>query len=104
MDKSTFLAKRTTKTRDVDIESGTVTVRALTRNEVKALDKHKASDDHDLHILVAGLVDPEGLTLEEVTEWASEVPVGEYLAILQAINELSGVDEGAAKSGVPGDR
>lgn len=102
MDKSTFLARRKPRTREVGTEVGTLIVRALTRDEVKALDKHKDSDDHDLRIIHAGITDPAGLNLDEVKEWASAVPVSEYLDVLRAINELSGVGEGAAKSGLPG--
>lgn len=100
MDKSKLLAKRAPGYRDVELEVGTVRVRGLTRAEVKAC-RDKDDDLQENRIIAAAMVDPE-LTPAEVAEWLDNAPAGEAVAVMEAIKGLSALDEGAAKSGVPG--
>lgn len=99
MDKAKLLAKRTPGYRDVELEVGTVRVRGLTRAEVKAC-RDKNDDAQENRIIAAAMVDP-ALTADEVAEWLDNAPAGESVAVMNAIKELSALDEGAAKSGVP---
>jgi hypothetical protein len=101
MDKDAFLKVRLPE-RSVEIEGvGTVRVRGLSR--VEALDVRNTGGDVDRaekKIIFYGLVDPT-LTEEEVTAWYAAAPAGEIDQLVNPIVELSGLAEGAAKSGVP---
>jgi hypothetical protein len=101
VDKAKLLAKRGPSYRDVEVDVGTVRVRGLNRVEVKAC---KDADDNtsEVKIVAAALVDPEGLTEDEVAEWLEEAPAGDYVAVMQAISELSGLSKESAFRGVPG--
>lgn len=106
MDKAKLLAKRGPSYRDVDVTvtdedgnacPGSVRVRGLNRAEVKAC---KGNDDSssEVRIITTALVDPEGLTEDEVAAWLENAPAGDYVAVMLAITELSGLDKEAAKS------
>jgi predicted transcriptional regulator len=71
--------------------------RGLNRAEVKAC---KGTDDNtsEVKIVTAALVDPEGLTEDEVAAWLEDAPAGDYVKVMQAITELSGLDKESAKS------
>lgn len=102
MDKAKLLQRLGAKL-DVEIpDVGTVTVRGLTRAEVKAANEYP-EDDRDLHYLAAGMVDPK-MTIDEVKQWLDAAPASDYVVVMRAIAELSGIDEGAQKSSVPGVR
>lgn len=104
MDKALLLAKREANTREVELPSGigTVTVRGLTRAEVKRC-KSKGDDASEDAFIAAGMVDPV-LTVAEAEQWAETAPAGDTVAVMEAIRDLSGLGEGAQKSGVPGVR
>lgn len=91
-------------------EPTVVTVRGLTRDEVKECTGKKGgprtpedvkkidpskSEDRMIHM---ALVDPSDMTLEEVSEWMVNAPSGDSVRILEKIQELSGLAEGAGKS------
>lgn len=99
MDKAKLLAKREGSYRDVEVDVGAVRVRGLNRDEVKAC-QDKDGNTVENKLLAAGLVDPE-LTEDEVAEWLASAPAGDYVRVMEALSELSGLNEGAAKSGVP---
>lgn len=107
LDKEALLnRRRTDRTEEVDLGEGTVTVRGLIRAEItraRAI-AGKASKENqvaimDNHMIAAGLVDPE-MTVEEVAAWLEQAPAGDAVAVLGTIQELSGLAEGAQKSGV----
>jgi hypothetical protein len=102
--------KRSERTEEVDLGDGTVTVRGLTRGEITRarVAASKASKDNqvstlDNHYIAAGLVEPE-MTVAEVAEWLEDAPAGDAVAVLAVIQELSGLAEGAQKSGNAGVR
>lgn len=101
MDKADLLRRRLPE-REVELPGvGTVRVRGLTRAE--ALEVQKRQGDvaaMERLILSLGLVDPV-LTEDEVGEWYAAAPAGELEPVSQAIVDLSGLGEGATKSGVP---
>lgn len=99
MDKAKLLAKREGSYRDVEVDVGTVRVRGLTKDEVVSC-RDADGGTIDVELLALGMVDPE-LTADEVTEWLSTAPAGDYVRVMTALSELSGIDEGADKSGVP---
>lgn len=111
LDKEALLKRRRTdKTEDVDLGEGTVTVRGLSRGEVTRarVAAAKAGKDNqvatmDNHMIAAGLVDPE-MTVAEVAEWLEDAPAGDAVSVLGVIQELSGLAEGAQKSGNAGVR
>lgn len=101
-----LLLKRRLNEREVEIPGvGTVRVRGLSRAEALACQKVGTSDVGALEqkILHLGLVDPR-LTEVEVAEWYAAAPAGEIDPVTTAIQELSGLGEGAGKSDVPGVR
>jgi hypothetical protein len=110
LDKAALLKRqRTDKTQEVDLGEGTVTVRGLSRGEItRAKAAAKGSREHQIdavenHFIAAGLVEPE-MTVAEVAEWLENAPAGDAVVVMAAIQELSGMAEGAQKSGDAGVR
>lgn len=105
MDKDLLLKRKASgRTREVPIEDiGNVTVRALSRGEVSRVKRDFPEDQVENALISLALVDP-ALTPEEVGEWLDEAPAGDSVAVMGAVAELSGMSEGADKSGLPGDR
>lgn len=85
---------------------GTVLVRGLSRGEVFAMQKARADggikteDAWERRMLSIGLLEP-AMTEEEVGEWQRVSPAGEMEPVGEKIRELSGLSEGADKSGLP---
>lgn len=105
MDKALLLARgqqpaEQRDTEDVQIgDVGAVTVRALTRGEVKAC-KAKDPDEIECEMISVALVDPV-MTPAEVAAWLDGAPAGDSVAVSEAVARLSGLEEGAQKSRVP---
>jgi len=111
VDKESLLKPRLGEA-TVDIPGvGTVRVRALTRGEVMVV--RKATDTEQMDgpralvlerkLLAKAMVDPP-LTEDEVGRWQEVSAAGELEPVVAAVQELSGLVEGAPKSGVPGVR
>lgn len=83
---------------------GEVRVRGLSRSEALSLGAHK-DDPRALEQLIVrlGLVEP-ALSEDEVTAWFASAPAGLVDPIVKAVERLSGLGEGAPKSGIPGVR
>lgn len=92
-------------TREVKTHAGVVVVRGLTRAEVLGIKAMRAKGDIDVaayeaHIVSLALVSPP-MTVEEVQRWQAIDKAGGALGdVTDAITELSGLAEGAGKSGV----
>lgn len=86
----------------VDIPGlGPVRVRGLTRLEVIGLQSMpKDTGLIEKRIIRLGLVDPV-LTDDDVDAWYDVAPAGHTDLIVDAVSRLSGLGEGATKSGVP---
>ncbi len=94
---------------DVEIpDVGTVRVRALTRAEVMSV--RKATDREDTidgvralilerKMLAAAMVDPP-MTEDEIRGWQQAAPAGEIQPVVEKVQTLSKMLEGAPKSGV----
>jgi hypothetical protein len=97
---------------DVDLPGiGTIRVRGLSRAEVMVMRKATDTADNldgprvlvlERKMIAAAMVDPE-LTEAEVGQWQTAATAGELEPVTDRIQELSGMVEGAGKSGVPGD-
>jgi hypothetical protein len=103
LSKEAMLA-RTLKREDVEVEGGTVTVRAITRGEYQdaaGVGAEGGTDPKRFEKLVisAGLVEPD-LGEHEVGQWIGVAAAGEVGSVLDAIMRLSGFRQGADKSGV----
>ena len=88
---------------------GTVHVRGLSRGEVFMMQKSRADggikteDAWERRMLAIGLVAP-AMTEDEVGTWQRVSPAGEMEPVAAKIRDLSGLGEGADKSGVSGVR
>lgn len=111
MDKDLLFKPRLPEA-DVDLPGvGTVRVRGLTREEVFLV--RKATDDAQMDgprilvlerkLLAKAMVDPP-LTEAEVGRWQEASVAGELGPVVDTVQRLSGIFEGAAKRGVPGVR
>lgn len=98
---SLFARKASLETDKVPIGDLTVVVRALSRDEVKRLkDENASASTFENRLIAASLVVPE-MDAVEVAQWLDEAPAGDSVAVMTAVARLSGLDEGAQKSGVP---
>lgn len=102
MDKSQLVADRVSgRTAEVEIEGvGTVTVRSLSRWEMIQAGKADDALAQERFILSRAMVDPE-MGEDDIAAWQKGSPPGEINAVATVVNELSGIAQGAAKSGVP---
>lgn len=101
IDRETFLKPRLGET-VVELDGvGQVRVRALSRTEclrIRDLKDDQAAMERA--IIALGLIEP-ALTDEDVAAWHEQAVPGEVDTLLTAIQSLSALGEGAAKSGVP---
>lgn len=84
----------------VELSVGIVSVRGLTRGEVFATQKAGDTEATERRIVAIGMVDPP-MNEDDVKQWQRNSPAGELEAVVDKIRELSGLGEGADKSGVP---
>lgn len=80
---------------------GTVRVRGLSRAEVLTA-REESTSGFEVRMLALGMVDPQ-LTEAEAARWQKAAPAGELKPVTEAILALSGMGQGADKSGLPGD-
>lgn len=79
---------------------GTVRVRSLTRGEaLQVVGVEKDKRDLEAQILAWAMIEPK-LSVEDARVWMDNSPAGELQTLTQFITRLSGLAEGAAKSGV----
>lgn len=95
------------KTEEVKTHAGVVIVRPLTRGEVLDLNDQRRGEEltfaqFEARMVSLGMVSPT-MTPAEVSQWQSvDNPGGSLADVTDAISRISGLDEGASKSGVPG--
>ncbi|MGH9891078.1 MAG: hypothetical protein ACREA0_03670 [bacterium] len=100
MNKEQFLKARLGR-REVVLQGvGTVVVRGLSRAEAFRVRECIGADAMERKVIELGLLDPS-LDADEVLEWYQCAPAGEVDLLSNAIQELSGLTEGAPKSGLP---
>lgn len=94
---------------DVVVAGGKVRVRGLTRGETFLLNKRKSDggirteEEWERAMVALAMVEPK-LTEDQVGAWQRQDLAGGGLEqVTRRISELSGLSQGADKSGVPGD-
>lgn len=104
LDKDALFSRSATREDDVELPGGgTVRVRALTRAEALRIAAEKKGGGTavlERKLLAAGLVEPQ-ITEAEAEAWQQSASADAVRAVSDRIAELSGMVEGAAKSGVP---
>lgn len=105
MDKA-LLFKPSTPEEDVEIPGrGTVRVRGFTRAELHEMTKRPNWDTDaagaERTMLATAMLDPV-LTEDEAGMWQEAATAGELKGIIEVIGRLSGLNEGAVKSVLPG--
>lgn len=96
MSKDAFLVRRL-PTHKIELEAGTVEVRALSRAEAMKLPQYQGqADEAEVFILSAAVVDPQ-FSEDEVRQWRDGSPADEIGLVVDTILELSGLTEGAEK-------
>lgn len=97
MDREALFAPRLPED-DVEIPGvGTVRVRGLSRIEAMHVQAANGAEATERRILALGMVDP-ALTEADAGRWQKASPAGELEPVTTRIAELSGIDQGAAKS------
>lgn len=99
--RAQILARKTGKGKATLPDGSTVAIRALTRDEVLDSQELGSLKARDNFIIATGMTDPK-LTVEEVAQWAASSDAGDLVVVSDAIAELSGLAQGAGKSGVAG--
>lgn len=92
----------TTNVSDHEIKGlGTVQLRSLSRHEVIEAQRKHGEDTlaWERYVLSRALVQP-AMGEHDVAEWQKASAPGEINAIAKAVNELSGISQGADKSSV----
>jgi hypothetical protein len=79
--------------------SGTVTVRGLNRREALTASGIEDHYERDAYLVASGLVDP-AMTVDDVKAWGESDDTNTIEVVSRAIGGLSGMVEGAGKSGV----
>jgi hypothetical protein len=82
---------------------GTVAIRGLTHAEVVEGQAMKGLNDKTCFYVANAMIDPV-MTFEDVQAWAAEGSAGDITTISERVQMLSGLMEGAGKSGVSGAR
>jgi hypothetical protein len=96
-----FARKAALETKEVKIGTLVVVVRALSREEVRTTRDENASDlTYENRLVARALVVP-AMDPVEVAQWLDAAPAGDSVAVMSAVAELSGMNEGADKSRVP---
>lgn len=91
-------------TEEIDLPIGRVEVRGLSRFELLLAGKLAGDDTAvmEQHMLHMAMVSP-AVSLEQAKAWQKASPAGEIRPVVETINRLSGVGQGADKSRLPGD-
>ena len=92
------------KTEPFDMGDGEeVIIRGLTRNEALEVRACETVGEMDSLMISFGLVEPV-MTAADVDAWGAGDDAGTMIRLSNRISELSGMVEGAGKSGVPSPR
>jgi hypothetical protein len=94
-----ILSRKTGKGKATLPDGSQVGVRALTRDEILASQELDSLAEKDNFIVATGLTDPK-MSIEDVAAWAASGDAGDLVAVSDRIAELSGLKQGADKSGV----
>lgn len=102
LSKEALLAPRLVEGEHEVKGAGTVGIRGLSRQEILDLQKLEGGiAERERRMISLGVVDPP-LTEADVKAWQSSSLAPEIEELTLAISNLSGLAQGAQKSGVPG--
>lgn len=87
-------------TDEFETPQGTIRIRGLSAAEVHKFSTEKNSVKVDRMVVSMAAVEPR-LTEDEAGTLQRRWPAGRWVELTQTIRRLSGLDEGASKSGVP---
>jgi hypothetical protein len=93
-----ILARKTGRGTATLPDGSTVAIRALTQNEVLEMHSLKTPAERNNYAVSLGMTDP-AMSLDDVAAWADAGAAGDLVAVTEAIQVLSGLVEGAGKSG-----
>jgi hypothetical protein len=92
-----ILSRKTGTGKAVLPDGSTVSIRALTRDEVLESQETATLAERDTYLISTGMLEPR-MSLEDVAAWAASGDAGDLVAVSEAIAELSGLKQGAGKS------
>ena len=92
-----ILARKIGKGKATLPDGSTVAIRALTRDEVLRLQEIEDIGKRDNLAASMAITNPQ-LSAEDVALWAAEGNAGDLVTIIEAVQELSGLRQGAGKS------
>jgi hypothetical protein len=98
-----ILARKTGKGIATLPDGSTVAIRALTHAEVIEGQGFGDLNARTCWMVAHALTDPK-MSVEDVQAWAAEAGAGDLVAVSEQVQVLSGLVEGAGKSGVPAPR
>jgi hypothetical protein len=93
-----ILARKTGRGTATLPDGGTVAIRALTRDEVLHM-QALPDGERDRYAIAAAMTDPK-LSEEDVAAWSASAAAGDFPAVIGAIQDISGLREGAGKRDV----
>ena len=100
MDKEQLIGENDEQTIEVELKRGTVTVRALTREESIQISDTKGTLDRDRKLVSWGMVEPE-LTYQDVARWQKQRgPASDIETVSEAIARASGMLPDAEREAV----
>ena len=104
MDKGKLLANRVPQGTVKIPGVGTITVRGLSRQEMKDLEQWQGKDHMvwEQKTLALCMVDPP-MTEADIAAWQAASPATEINDVAQKINELSGINRNASKEAYKSD-
>lgn len=105
LDKEALIANRVAdRTEEVEIPGlGSVRIRALSRAELMMANRHDGDTlKWEQFTLSRAMVEPT-MTESDVAAWQRASMADEINVVSMAVNKLSGIGQGADKSGVPDD-
>ena len=97
--RAEILARKTGHGKAVLPDGSEVAIRALTRDEIIEMQAIEQLDAKDNFIIATGMTDPK-LTTADVAEWGAQADAGDLVVVSEAIQNLSGLGQGAGKSRV----
>lgn len=92
-----ILARKTGKGKATLPDGSTVAIRALTRDEVLRFQGVDDAVERDNLAVSMAMTDP-AMSVDDVAAWSAAGAAGDIVAIIDAVQELSGLKQGAGKS------
>lgn len=95
-----ILARKTGRGTATLPDGSTVAIRALTHAEVLEGQGYRDLNERTCFMVATALVDP-AMSMDDVRAWSLAAGAGDLVAVSEQVQIISGLSEGAGKSGVP---